>query len=56
MPDLPVCEMCKGPGVLLGRLGSITWFRCRNCGWEFTNEQAQEWADFDNLPEYDLEG
>jgi len=24
--------MCNGPLVLLGVLGHLRWFRCRNCG------------------------
>jgi hypothetical protein len=28
--------MCIGPGVLLGSLGLRRWYRCRNCGAEFS--------------------
>jgi len=37
-----MCQMCKGPLVLalLGQIGRLLWFRCRNCGWEqHTTEQ-----------------
>ena len=26
------CEVCGGPLVVLGTLGTRDWFRCRNCG------------------------
>ena len=32
----PVCSMCDGPGILLGTMGTKTWYRCRNCGWEWS--------------------
>lgn len=32
----PTCPMCTGQGVLLGSLGLRTWFRCRQCGWDFS--------------------
>ena len=31
----PACPLCTGPGVLLGRLGTLDHFRCRNCGCTF---------------------
>lgn len=30
------CNMCGGPLVPLGQLGSVIHFRCRNCGMEFS--------------------
>jgi len=30
------CPQCEGPGMLLGRLGGRTHYRCRNCGWDFS--------------------
>ena len=30
------CPMCRGPGVLLGSLGSTKHYRCRNCGWTYS--------------------
>jgi len=32
----PTCPKCGGPGALLGQLGNLWWFRCRDCGWEFS--------------------
>ena len=26
------CPICGGEGVLLGRLGLLLWYRCRDCG------------------------
>ena len=26
------CEICGGGLMWLGNLGSVTWWRCRNCG------------------------
>lgn len=36
----PVCAVCGGPCELLGTLGSIDHFRCRNCG--MTQSQPTE--------------
>lgn len=32
----PNCPMCPGKGVLLGALGPRRWFRCRDCGIDFS--------------------
>jgi len=29
------CKLCGGPLLFLGKLGTMKWFRCRNCGMEF---------------------
>ncbi|GEM_PF-3342904 len=34
MPQEPICMVCAGPLVSMGRLGRKEWFRCRNCGME----------------------
>jgi DNA-directed RNA polymerase subunit RPC12/RpoP len=31
-----VCGICKGPLVLLGKLGNLKHYRCRNCGAQFS--------------------
>lgn len=31
----PRCPACSGPGLLLGDLGNLRWFRCRDCGIHF---------------------
>ena len=32
----PACPLCPGEGALLGTLGLRTWFRCRQCGMDFS--------------------
>lgn len=32
----PSCPACDGPGVHLGGLGTMAYFRCRNCGMDFS--------------------
>lgn len=29
------CTMCGGLGYLLGKLGRLFHYRCRQCGWTF---------------------
>ena len=36
--DGPTCPCCSGPGIVLGSLGYIEWFRCRDCGMEYRDE------------------
>lgn len=31
----PRCPVCPGSGLLLGSLGRLRWFRCRDCGIDF---------------------
>jgi hypothetical protein len=38
------CQMCGGAGVFLGWLGLSAWFRCRQCGMEFSLEVEREHA------------
>ena len=35
----PCCPACPGSGMLLGCLGRLRWFRCRNCGIDFQRRQ-----------------
>jgi len=37
----PECPACGGPGVALGSLGNRAHFRCRNCGMDFSHEDAK---------------
>jgi hypothetical protein len=37
-PENESCPICCGDGVLLGRLGNVTHYRCRNCGMQFAKE------------------
>lgn len=32
------CQLCGGFLYLLGQLGNLQWFRCRDCGMEFSRE------------------
>lgn len=38
----PACPICEGPGTLLGRLGRLVWWRCRDCGMEFSTRRPRE--------------
>lgn len=33
------CSICGGFLELLGKLGKLYWFRCRNCGMEFSKDE-----------------
>ena len=46
-----MCPMCSGPGVLLGSLGRLNHFRCRNCGWDFSEEPLEEDSSRDRSPQ-----
>ena len=37
-PETAECVECGGVGHSMGFLGSIEWFRCRNCGIDFNKE------------------
>ncbi len=32
------CWQCGGPACELGKLGSVTHYRCRCCGWEWSDD------------------
>lgn len=36
------CPMCKGPRMFLGQLGLMRWFRCRNCGMDFSKRTKEK--------------
>lgn len=36
------CPVCSGWTYTLGELGSLTWYRCQNCGMEFPKPTPQE--------------
>ena len=40
--DSPCCPACYGPGVSLGTLGTLNWFRCRDCGLDFNTKAEAE--------------
>lgn len=35
-PQGPTCPVCAGPGVPLGKLGSLDYYRCRSCGSDYS--------------------
>jgi predicted nucleic acid-binding Zn ribbon protein len=34
------CPACGGIGMLLGQLGRLFWFRCRQCGIDFSSKKG----------------
>jgi len=51
MSYAPMCQSntsCRGYGVSLGVLGNLHWFRCRNCGYEFSIPQSEVEYDEEN--------
>jgi hypothetical protein len=38
---VPTCPICQGEGCLLGPFGPRTWFRCRQCGMDFSRKRRQ---------------
>lgn len=32
------CPVCGGAAFALGKLGKLTWFRCRDCGMDFSQK------------------
>lgn len=34
------CPMCDDHGGFMGTLGTLDWFRCIGCGWEFSVENV----------------
>jgi hypothetical protein len=45
--EIPECPACGGPGGLMGALGQRVYFRCRNCGLDFSkkDEPVEPLAD-----------
>lgn len=41
----PECPACGGPGVPMGGLGNLEYFRCRNCGAQFSRDTTGESLD-----------
>jgi rubredoxin len=37
-PMNETCPICNGPGEFMGLLGEAYYFRCRDCGWQFSEE------------------
>ena len=38
----PKCELCGGSLTFLGQLGRLRWFRCINCGMEFSRRWKRQ--------------
>lgn len=38
----PKCELCGGMLAFLGQLGLLRWFRCINCGMEFSRRGKRQ--------------
>jgi hypothetical protein len=36
------CELCGGLLKFLGRLGRLDWFRCEDCGMDFSAAASDE--------------
>jgi len=51
----PTCPMCGGFGCLLGRLGDTDWFRCRQCGMEYTLRESLDACDYRDDERAELE-
>lgn len=50
------CPICNGNGVPLGQLGKLFWFRCRQCGMEFSINQSIDSFNFDeDFPNEEIE-
>lgn len=32
------CPACGGEGRSMGALGNLAWYRCVNCGWEWSRK------------------
>ena len=37
----PDCPACLGPGLSLGGFGHLQWFRCRDCGIDFSYTHSE---------------
>lgn len=33
-----MCKICGGDLILMGGLGNLKWFSCRNCGMQFSKK------------------
>ncbi len=41
LEDSPHCPRCLGLGGFLGQLGRLIWFRCIQCGMDFSQEEIR---------------
>ena len=43
MPDDPVCPACGSEhSEPLGKLGNLTWYKCKACGFTYHNDPVEE--------------
>lgn len=40
--SIAFCPMCPGHGMFLGNLGSSAKFRCRDCGWDWSEDATPD--------------
>ena len=38
----PPCPACGGEGECLGTLGTVDWYRCRDCGLDFGRQASND--------------
>jgi len=38
MKENPVHSVCGGIGIPMGTLGNLEWFRCQDCGLDFSRK------------------
>lgn len=36
------CHICSGVGYEIGRLGMVTYYRCRQCGMDFNKVDEED--------------
>jgi len=47
-----MCPFCAGEGMFLGLLGRLLWFRCQNCGGEYSYPDDEPLAIHDAATEH----
>ena len=57
-PTETQCPTCGGPAHEIGKLGSLTYYKCRNCGAEFSKHEAWRGRDlyspFEDQPTFKM--
>jgi ribosomal protein L37AE/L43A len=39
--NITPCPVCLGDGILLARMASLVWYRCRHCGMDFNRQRRR---------------
>ena len=47
------CPICEGTGEYIGTLGNLDWYRCRNCGMEWSVQATVEELENEDEQETD---